>query len=104
MIIIYNTDKTVNGDEKHEDYFTALLSDGLKRYEESITKIEAHVSDKNGSKKGEDDIRCVLEARLAGRQPIVVTCDAGTTEKAVSGAIEKLTSVIKTTLGRLQNY
>lgn len=104
MNIQFNTDKTINGDEKHQEYFTSLISNGLRRYESEISRIEAHVSDENGSKTGKDDIRCLLEARLSGRQPMVVTCDADTTEKAVSGAIDKLKNVLKTTLGRIQNH
>jgi hypothetical protein len=104
MKIQFNTDKTITGNEENEDYFTTLINDGLKRHESHISRIEAHISDENGSKKGVDDIRCLLEARIEGRQPLAVTCDADTVEKSVSGAIDKLKSSLETTMGRLQNH
>ncbi len=32
--------------------------------------MEVHRSDENGSKSGQNDKRCVTEARLEGRQPV----------------------------------
>jgi ribosome-associated translation inhibitor RaiA len=104
MKIQFNTDKTIIGNEEHEDYFTKWVTDAIKRYESRLSRVEVHISDENGSKKGVDDIRCLLEARIEGRQPLVVTCDADTVEKSVSGAIDKLKSSLETTLGRLQNH
>lgn len=104
MKIQFNTDKTINGHERHEDFFTTQIADELKIYEAEITRIEAHISDENGKKEGIKDIRCLLEARLEGKQPIAVSNQAATIEQAVSGAIEKLKAALKTILGRLQNY
>ena len=36
MKIQYNTDKTIKGDERHQDYFTAQIAEELDRYESSI--------------------------------------------------------------------
>jgi ribosome-associated translation inhibitor RaiA len=104
MQIQFNTDKTISGNEKHQEYFTSLIAKGLNRYEDRITRIEAHLSDENGDKSGIDDMRCLLEARLEGKQPVVVTCNAGTVEKAVSGAIDKLQNALKTIIGRSKNH
>lgn len=32
MIIQFNTDKTINGHERHQDFFTAQIGDALKPY------------------------------------------------------------------------
>jgi hypothetical protein len=104
MKIQYNTDKTITGDERHEDFFTTLIAEELDRYQSHITRIEAHLTDQNGKKDGLKDIRCLLEARIEGRQPIAVSDQADTEEKAVSGALEKLKHSLKTILGRLQNH
>jgi ribosome-associated translation inhibitor RaiA len=104
MIIQFNTDKTINGEERNEDYFSDLITKELDRYQSHITRIEAHVADQNGNKDGLNDIRCLLEARLEARQPIAVSNQADTIEQAVSGAIEKLKNSLDTILGRLQNY
>jgi ribosome-associated translation inhibitor RaiA len=102
MIIQFNTDKTIKGDEKHEEYFTSEIKDGLKRYDSQISRVEVHLSDENGSKKGVNDMRCMLEARMEGRQPIAVSCEAATMKKAISGAIDKVTASLDTIIGRLQ--
>jgi ribosome-associated translation inhibitor RaiA len=104
MIIQINTDKTIEGDERHEDFFTTLIAEKLDRYKSQITRVEAHLSDLNGKKEGIKDIRCLLEARVEGRQPMVVSEQADTIEKAVFGAIEKMKNSLDTILGRIQNH
>jgi ribosome-associated translation inhibitor RaiA len=104
MIIQFNTDKTINGDERNEDFFTSQIAEELDRYESHISRIEVHLSDENGKKEGLNDIQCMLEARLEGRQPTAVSHQADTLELAVSGAIDKLKNALETILGRIQNY
>lgn len=104
MKIQFNTDKTISGSEKNQQYFTTLISEGLHRFESHITRIEAHISDENGQKKGSNDIQCLMEARMEGKQPIAVTSHADTAEAAVAGAINKLKASMETILGRMQNH
>jgi ribosome-associated translation inhibitor RaiA len=104
MKIQFNTDKTINGDESHQHFFSDLISKKLDRYDSHITRIEVHISDENGKKEGENDIKCLLEARFEGRQPIVVSAQEDTIEKAVSESIDKLKAALDTVLGRLQNH
>jgi hypothetical protein len=47
-------------------------------------------------------MRCMMEARLEGHQPIAVTHEAMTLDQAVDGAADKLTRLVENTLGRLQ--
>lgn len=104
MKIQFNTDKTINGDERNQDFYTSQIAEELKRYQSDITRIEVHVSDENGNKDGINDIRCLLEARLEGKQPIVVICKADNVELAVSGSIDKLKASLKTIHGRIRNH
>jgi ribosome-associated translation inhibitor RaiA len=104
MKVQFNTDKTINGDERHEDFFTTQIAEELDRFQSHITRLEVHVSDENGKKEGLEDIRCLLEARLEGMQPIAVSNQAGTIDLAISGALNKLKASLKTTLGRMQNH
>ena len=104
MRIQFNTDKSIDGDARHEVHFVSLLADNLHSYHTEITRIEAHVSDENGKKDGPDSMRCMLEARMEGRQPIAVVCQADTVEQAMSGAIDKLKSSLKTITERSQNH
>lgn len=104
MIVQFNTDKTIDGDEKNQNYFTSQINEDLSKYNSQITRIEVHLSDENGKKEGLNDVKCVLEARLEGKAPIAVTQQAGSVELAVSGAIDKLKNSLETILGRIQNY
>ncbi|MGK2860566.1 MAG: HPF/RaiA family ribosome-associated protein [Chitinophagaceae bacterium] len=103
MTIQINTDKNIEGNERFTEYFTSLIEDELGRFEE-ITRVEVHLSDENGSKEGQGDKRCLIEARLEGKQPIAVTNMGDTHEQAVDGAIEKLKVSLETILGKMKNY
>jgi len=104
MIIQFNTDKTINGDDRHQDFFTDQIATELDRYQSHISRIEAHISDQNGKKDGFNDIQCMLEARIEGRQPIAVSAQEDTIELAVSGAIDKLKAALETIMGRMQDH
>ena len=104
MIIQFNTDKTINGDERNQEFFTSQITEELDRFQSHITRIEVHLSDENGNKEGMNNILCLLEARLEGRKPIAVSEQADTVEMAVSGAIDKLKSALETILGRMSNH
>ncbi|MGK2863025.1 MAG: HPF/RaiA family ribosome-associated protein [Chitinophagaceae bacterium] len=102
MIIQINTDKNIEGSERFADHFTSIIEDELGRYE-TITRIEVHLSDENGSKEGQADKRCMLEARMEGRQPIAVSNTADTHEQAVEGAVDKLKASLETIIGKMKN-
>ncbi len=104
MQIQFNTDKNVTASEDLIDSSTSLISEELSRFSDQITRVEVHLSDENGNKDGINDKRCMVEARLAGMQPIAVTDHANTHEQAVSGAIDKLKTSLETLTGRLKNY
>jgi hypothetical protein len=104
MTIQFNTDNNITGSEELRVPLIALISEELGRFSQHITRLEVHLSDENGDKDGPNDIRCLLEARLEGRQPIAVTNLANTHEQAVEGAIKKLKTSLNTILGRLRNH
>lgn len=104
MKIQFNTDKNVNGTEELKTSMTALISEDLSRYSDQITRLEVHLSDEDGNKHGQNDKRCMIEARLEGMQPIAVTNHADTHEQAVTGAVDKLKSSLNTIHGRLRNH
>lgn len=104
MQIQFNTDDNVTGNEELIASATSLISKELRRFSQQITRVEVHLSDEDGSKDGLNDKRCLLEARLAGKNPIAVTNVANTHEQAVSGAINKLKTSLETITGRMRNY
>ncbi|MDX2361466.1 MAG: HPF/RaiA family ribosome-associated protein [Crocinitomicaceae bacterium] len=100
MTIQFNTDKTIDWDERHNDHFTAIVKEELDRFSTHITRVEVHLSDENGSKDGVNDIRCLLEVRIEGRQPIATSDQSDTIEQSMSGAIIKMQASLKTILER----
>ena len=80
-----------------------VVESALSRVSHRITRVEVHLSDENCHKRGQDDQRCMMEARLAGRKPTAVTQHAATLDLAIDGAPARLMSSIGHTLGRLQD-
>jgi hypothetical protein len=103
MQIQVNAAHNIEGHEALSAWASDAVKTGLDRQSEHITRLEVHLSDENGGKSGPDDKRCTMEARLGGCAPIAVTHHASTLREATAGALEKLTRVIDTTLGKQRN-
>jgi hypothetical protein len=104
MKIQFNTDKTISGEERNEKHFSAVIKDGLKHFESHLTRVEVHLSDVNGKKDGVNDKKCSMEARIEGRQPVAVTCQASRNDLAVTGAIDKMKNALKSVIGKMQEH
>lgn len=102
MKIQVNTDTHVDGHERVAAHVSATIKQALSHVSDHVTRVEAHLSDENGDKSGPQDQRCMLEARLEGRQPVAVTEHAATQEQAVSGAAHKLAKLLESMIGRQQ--
>lgn len=103
MKIQFNTDANIHGTEALASEVSATIEGALERFEEHITRVEVHLSDESRGKVGQHDHRCMLEARLEGRKPVAVTEHALTLDQAVNGAVGKLTRLLDSTFGRLQD-
>jgi ribosome-associated translation inhibitor RaiA len=104
MQIQINTDSNVTGSEVLTASSTSSISEELRKYSEQITRVEVHFSDEDGNKAGLNDKRCMVEARLAGMNPIAVTNQANTHDKAFSGALDKLKNSLEKITGRFKKY
>ena len=108
MKIQLNTDVHIDGNEALAAQVGATVEQALDRFSEHITRVEVHLADPNGNhsagRNGQQDHRCVLEARLEGRQPVAVTAHAATLEQVVQGAAQKLAHLLGSTLGRLHEH
>ncbi|MBA3581279.1 MAG: HPF/RaiA family ribosome-associated protein [Gammaproteobacteria bacterium] len=100
MQIQVNTDKNIEGHEELVAQVEATITKSLSHFKTHITRVEVHLSDENGDKNSHNDKRCIMEARLEGRQPIAVTCQALTPAQAVAGAADKIKSALESTVGR----
>jgi ribosomal subunit interface protein len=90
MNIEIRTDKNIHGGERLISYVRAELTQKFQRYSERITHFLVHISDENGEKSGDNDKRCMIEARPAGLKPVAVTHKAATVDASIHGAIDKL--------------
>jgi ribosome-associated translation inhibitor RaiA len=95
-----NTDHNIGGHQAFIAQVSGRVESALDRFSTHVTRVEVHLSDENSHKHGLGDKRCVMEARLEGRQPIAVTHEAATLDQAIDGASGKLTRLIESTLGR----
>lgn len=103
MQIQINTDKNIEGREELTGYFSGVIESALKTVSDHVTRLEVHLSDVNSDKGGQNDMRCMIEARLEGRKPVAVTDQAATLEEAVSGAAGKLARSLESSLGRRED-
>lgn len=104
MLIHVNSDANVKGSEELTRHVDAVLSSALRRFDPQITRVEVHLSDVNSRRKsGGDDKRCALEARLAGLQPIGVSHQAPSLDRALRGAADKLQRALDRAIGRLSD-
>lgn len=104
MQIQINTDRNIQGHESLTAAVHATVEKALKRFSEHITRLEVHVGDENADKRGRNDKRCMMEARLQGHQPVAVTEHAESVGQAIDGAARKLVHALEHTLGRLHDH
>ncbi|MEO5926449.1 MAG: HPF/RaiA family ribosome-associated protein [Bryobacteraceae bacterium] len=100
MHIQINTDHNIEGREALATYVREVVENALNLVSGHITRMVVHLSDENSDKSGPNDKRCVMEARLEGCQPIVITHQASTINDAVCDAADKLARLIESTLER----
>ncbi|QDP84499.1 HPF/RaiA family ribosome-associated protein [Chryseobacterium sp. SNU WT5] len=104
MEILINTDHNVSGSEKIRSYMTADLETSFERFSDHLTRLEVKISDENAGKEGENDKKCVLEARIKGMQPLVVTSHGNSIDQALSEATTKMKTSLDSTMGKLRSY
>ncbi len=102
MQVQINTDSNIEGNELLAQQVEAVVRGILDRFSEQITRVEVHLSDENSDNKFGNK-RCLLEVRLAGREPIVVSHQAPNVEEAVDEAAQKMKHSLDSTLGRAAN-
>jgi ribosome-associated translation inhibitor RaiA len=103
MQIQINSDHNLMGGEPLATSVRATVEDALSRFRTQITRVEVHLGDENAGKSGNNDKRCMIEARLEGLQPVAVTEHAPTVAQAIDGAAERLVHRLEHTLGRLHD-
>lgn len=101
MQIQVNHDSSITGAEELNERVEGALGHALGRFSDRISRVEVHLSDVNGHKRGPDDKVCTLEARVQGLSPTAVSHSAPTVDEAVKGAGEKMKRALDSLFGRL---
>ncbi len=104
MNIQFNTDRSLTLHDEFRNKLNNHLTEKLSRFSNHITRLEVHLSDENGNKKGQDDKKCVLEARVESRPSIAVTAAGNNYELAIDAAVSKLKSSLNTIMDRIKDH
>lgn len=105
MKIQVNTDNNITGREALIAEVESTVENSLRHLQSHITRVEVHLSDDNSTRKGGgNDKRCVMEARVEGRQPIAVTHVSDSLSQAMTGAAQKMKASLNSTLGKQHSH
>ncbi len=84
-----------------EDHIREQIQQHIGRFLKRLTRIEVHLSDENEPNRDTgDDKKCLIEARPAGRDPLVAEHTCGDMYEAIDKAIDKLGRVLASRLER----
>jgi len=75
-----------------------VIEGRLEPFEGSITRVEVHLHDLNGSRFGERDKRCTMDARLGGTRSVAVSHEAPTLAEAIHVAADRLERAVELAL------
>jgi ribosome-associated translation inhibitor RaiA len=101
MQVLLHADPNVPGRHHMSDHVETVVKEVLGRFDERITRVEAHLADVKGhGTTGAVAIQCTLEARLTGLEPAVVKDQASNAHQAIDGAVRKLKRAVEAEIGK----
>lgn len=103
MKIQFNTENNISGGEELREAVLEMITGKLSRFDKYVSRLEVHLSDENSVKSGPKDKRCLIEARMEGRQPVAVTGQAESYIEATAIATGKIKSALDSMIGRMQD-
>ena len=101
MQVQVNTGNGVQNKDTLERWAVDFLNETLSRFKQELTRVEVQLTDDSRGKKGGEDMRCMLEARLTGYAPVAVNHNAESMDDAFRGATTKLIHAIEHVIGKL---
>jgi ribosome-associated translation inhibitor RaiA len=104
MKVQINADVNSNNHVEINDMVNTIITSQLKRFDEHISRIEIHLTDDNGNKSGINDKKCIIEARIEGKNPCVVSEYSDTYERAVTGAVSKVKNSLTSIIERMKEH
>jgi len=82
-----------------EQCVDAPVNEALQHVADHLTRVEVHVTDKNGPKGGLDKI-CKMEGRIAGKDPVAVEQRSDHVHGAIREASGKLKRAVRSRIGK----
>ena len=105
MQVQINAGHNVTIDAATEQSLTSGITSHLAHFSDRITRVELHLSDEDGAdRSGPCQMLCMLEVRLAGRQPDIVKATAATVDLAVRDATHKMHHLLDGIFSRAQRH
>jgi len=104
MQVQVNTSNGVDNKDTLDRWASEYLNEALGRFSQDITRVEVQLRDVNNGKKGADEKRCMLEARITGREPVAAKHHAPSQDEAIRGATQRLIHLLDHTLGKLERH
>lgn len=101
MDVQINSSNDINTSSETNFWAEEEIRRGLKRFDSRLTRIEVHLSDREGTKSGSIDTRCLIEARPTGFGPITASHDGDSISAAIAGATKKLTAALDRQFGKM---
>lgn len=105
MQVQVKTDNHIEGGVELTREVEAVVDGTLGRFREWVTRLVVQINDENsGAKAGDNDKRCLMEARPEGLKPVAVSHHGATVDQAVKGCAKKLARLLDDTKGRLNDH
>jgi hypothetical protein len=101
LFIQIHADNQIDSDNERNSRLEEQIRQRLARFEGRITDVEVHVSDVNGPRGGNADLRASIEARVNGIAPVAAIDEGDTVDRAVIGAAKKVVRALDHQLGKL---
>lgn len=91
----------IDGSDALSEHVSQAVEKALKPVNDQVTRVEVYLHDDRQKRRGPDDKRCTMEARLAGTQPLAVEAREDDIYKAVDNSAGKLERAVRRKIGRL---
>jgi ribosome-associated translation inhibitor RaiA len=100
MEINVNTDNTIDRHQGLDERVREAVESSIGRFEQ-VRRVDVHLSNENAQRHEDGSNYCMMEARVAGYEPVVVHAHAENLHLSISSAVNKLKRALDSALGRL---
>jgi ribosome-associated translation inhibitor RaiA len=102
MEINVNTDNTIDRHQGLDERVREAVESSIGRFEQ-VRRVDVHLSNENAQRHEDGSNYCMMEARVAGYEPVVVHAHAENLHLSISNAASKLKRALDSALGRLND-